>query len=146
MDRQDREIAAEAATELCEAADRRAAEVGLYAGRVTAFLQEGHVLRVRVDFSDARCPHGHQSPWSSSCGCTGLAEAQARFTETLQQKLADTAVCFGNVVFVFSEGRLRRVEVTETFRIEQETTELGRIFLPHWGQAPTTRDALQGLA
>ena len=146
MDRQDREIATEAVMGLCDAANRWAAEIGLYAGQVTAVIEKGQVEWANIHSLDVRCPHPAELRRSSSCGCPSLAEIQSRFEKTSQRKLADTVVCFGRVLFVFSEGRLRRIEVTEKFRIEREIPELARIFLPGWGQTPTTRDAFQGFA
>jgi hypothetical protein len=149
MDSQYFNQAARRAYHLCQLVGRRAGEVGLLDGVITAVRHQGQVDRVHLEVFDADPPRGPQGPAISTLPALGWGEAQQILKDTTREGLELCTVPFGYVAVRFTGGELRWVTVTEKYRIPEETRQLGRIFLPIYPRlaaGPLQPGALVGTA
>jgi len=122
-------LATQWATNMCDCASRRAAELGFLDGMITTVLHRGDVVRAHMELFDAQGSHAHLSQLAAPRRPVGPAQMQDLFRATMREGLAHCIVRYGDVKTFFSKGVLYKVSVTETFRIEEEIPELGRVFL-----------------
>lgn len=133
MDRDELELAVQQARALCGRVGSRAAELGLLDGTITAKRHEGKVTRVNLEMFDPSPVLPDELP--VLLPEVGLLRARHLLRATLQETLEPCVVRFGDVTMWLSGGVLRKVWVTEKFRIEEEMPELARLFVPSFGRA-----------